>query len=407
MSSSQITSCNSLNKPLCGSALPAPASNPDNSARRIQQTLKAGVLDALGIKGAAHGVRGIAAALREVLANAAPDAPDPVPSLLETINTALDTAAKKLADQGVDQKTIDAAVKRFRSDLAHALDSLAPSVPEASPVTASAAAVHAVTKEKFTLNILTAEGDRVSIRFRASNVTDVAAVQSSDDAGTTAAVDAHVISRGRLKIEVQGDLNDDELKAIGDLLDQVDGIATDFFGGDVQAAFSAASRVGFDSQELSGFNLKLSYSQRIGFASTYANTSTPVSTPAVPASPAPVQPTAKPVIPDGGTRDAGASTSSPVSAPLPAEDVPVDTPVPADSAPPAATTAQQTIAGFAKEVLAKLAAVDGGGQVRFTMRWKVDFLMTALAATRPADAPDAPATQALGAVLQDGVGSAS
>jgi hypothetical protein len=407
MSSSQITSCNSLNQPLRGSPSTSTAPNQDNTARQIQQTLRAGVLDALGITGSGHGVRGIAAALRQVLANADPDAPDPVPSLLETINTALDTAAKKLADQGVDQKTIDAAVKRFRSDLAHALDSLTPAAPEAAAGTASAAAVHAVTKEKFTLNILTAEGDRVSIRFRASNVTDVAAAQSSDDSGATAAVDAHVITRGRLKIEVQGDLNDDELKAIGDLLDQVDGIATDFFGGDVQAAFSAASRVGFDSQELSGFNLKLSYSQRIGFASTYAKTSTPVSAPAVPAPSAPVQTTAKPVIPEAGTRAAGAASSTPVSASLPAEDVPVDTPVPADSAPPVTTNAQQTIAGFAKDVLAKLAAVDGGGQVRFTLRWKVDFLMTALAAARPADAPEAYATQALGVVLNDGVGAAS
>ena len=402
MTSSQISPLNTLNQPPIGSN--AVTSHRDTSARQIQHALRAGVSDALGIKGAGHGVRGLAAALQQLLANADPNAPDPVPALLETINTALDTAAKKLSDQGVDQKTIDAAVKKFRSDLADQLDSLAPAAPAAPASTTNAAAIHAVTKEKFTLNILTAEGDRVSIRFRTSTVTDVAAAQTTSDAGTTTAIDTHVITKGKLRIEVQGDLNDGELKAIGDLLDKVDGIAKDFFGGDVQAAFSAAARVGFDSQEISGFNLQLSYSQRIGFASTYAQANTPVvSAPAAPAAPA-------------QTASPGASSGSiPVSAVVPIEDAPIDTPAPADAAPaetsatPVATnSARQTIASFTKDVLAKLASVSDGGELKFTLRWKVDFLLTALSATHPADdTASANTTQALGDALGNGVTPAS
>ncbi|MEO8061334.1 MAG: hypothetical protein ABI821_01160 [Pseudomonadota bacterium] len=392
MSSSQIASCNSLANPLCGS-LPAAPVQKDNSARQIQQALRAGVAHALGVKGAGHGLHGLAAALQRSLANADPGAADPVLSMLETIGQGLDTAAKKLADRGVDPQTIDAAIKLFRSDLARELDSLAPAAP---PGNTGAAAVHAVTKEKFSLSILTAEGDRVSIRFRSSNVTDVAAAQTRGTDGTATAIDAHVISRGRLKIEVQGDLNDDELAAIGDLLDKVDRIASDFFAGDVLAAFDAASRVDFDTQELSGFRLKLSYSQRIGFASTYAQAATPVSAPAP--APTPADPIASPAV---------AVAPGVISAPVPIEDAPIDTPAPTDSAPPAPTSsAQQTIASFAKVVLAKLATVEDVGQLQFSMRWKVDFLMNALAATGSAEARSAPATQALGAVLADRTRSA-
>src|SRR6185369_6945074 len=80
------------------------------------QSLRTGVSQALGI-GGAKGVHGIAEAIRDKLANLDPNAPDPVPDLLRTINGALDAASKALADQGVDQGTIDAAVKRFRAGL--------------------------------------------------------------------------------------------------------------------------------------------------------------------------------------------------------------------------------------------------------------------------------------------------
>jgi hypothetical protein len=391
MSTSQIASCNALNQPLSGSSSNSVTTGKEVSARQVQQTLRAGVLDALGVKGA-HGVRGIAAALRDVLAKADPNAPDPVPSLLETINASLDTAAKKLAAQGVDQSTIDAAIKRFRSDLARELDGLAPggSADPAAAGSPSAAAIHAVTKDKFSLDILTAEGDRVSIRFRTSNVTDVAAAQTTDGSTTASASDAHVISRGSLKIEVNGDLNDDERKAIGDLLNKVDGIAKDFFGGDVQAAFSAAARVGFDSQEISGFSLKLSYSQRIGFASTYAAASLPVAaapaTPAVPSAQVPVglDPISLPPA-TNATRENTNSVQPALS----------DT-----AAPVAPASAQQTITSFANSVLTKLAAVPDGGQLQFSLRWKVDFLMTAIAASKPAqDAAPVDSTTVLNGAL--------
>ena len=100
---------------------------------------------------------------------------------------------------------------------------------------------------------------------------------------------------------------------------------------------------------------------------------------------------------------------------VPAEDAPILIPAPADSAPTDAapvdapsqgsppvstTTAQQTITSFAKDVLAKLAQVSDAGSVRFTARWKVDFLLTALTAVTPAqDTAAAEATKALGSSL--------
>ena len=149
--------------------------------------------------------------------------------------------------------------------------SAAPAAGDSGAI-AVAVAARQVVKEKFSLDIVTAENDHVSIRFRSTDITEFAAAKASSPDGAAPAADAHVISRGQFKIEVNGNLNDAELAAIGELLDKVNGIAQEFFGGDVQAAFSAASRVDFDSQALSSFDLKLKYSQSVAYARRYSDT---------------------------------------------------------------------------------------------------------------------------------------
>lgn len=308
---------------------------------QAQHVVRATVIEALGFSNSVHGVRGIAHAIRNALAGADPNAPDPVPGMLQAINDALDSAAQKLADQGVDQATIDATISRFRSDLAAALDAQAPTASDAPAATqpGSAVAAHDAVKEKASLKILTAEGDQVSIRFRIK------------DSATAAATSAHVISGGRLKIEVAGNLSDAELTAIGDLLDKVDAIATQFFGGDVQAAFAAASRLSSDPSLIAGFDLRLTYSRSLGIAAS--------------------------------------GTAAPAPA-IPPADSTTTSPAPTPTQPPAA---QQTITSFIKDVLAQLASVSDAGTVRFTMGWKVDFLLTALSTL----APPQDATPAAGA----------
>jgi len=397
---------------------PAAAGTQDSHGKvSLQQLLRNHVIQALGLPSTTHGIHGIAGALRDKLANADADAPDAVPDLLKSINDALEQASKALADQGVDQKTIDAAVRQFRGRLAREIDSLvkgdAPTpVPGPAATRVDAVATRQVVKEKFSLDIVTAENDHVSIRFRSTDISEFAAAKTTSGSGTALVAGAHVISRGQLQIAVQGDLSDTELTAIGDLLDKVNGIAEDFFGGDVQAAFAAASRVDFDSQALSSFDLKLKYSQSVAYARQYSDTAALISAPAAKA-PSAGQPVLAPI-----------SVATPVAPPQPA--APVDTtpatpvldaPTPKSAkvsdpsidvpAPTAAPSAKATIASFAKEVLARLDSVSDAGTARFSLRWKVDFLLTAISATA-ARKPDAqPAAAALNGTLSQAVPAAS
>jgi hypothetical protein len=60
-----------------------------------------------------------------------------------------------------------------------------------------------------------------------------------------------------LNFSVEGDLDDDELVAIAELLENVNELANAFFDSDLQAAFGMAMELGFDQDELSGFALDL------------------------------------------------------------------------------------------------------------------------------------------------------
>jgi hypothetical protein len=354
--------------------------------RELQRALRASVSEALDVPRRGQGLQGMVHAIRESLARG-----DDVSELAAKIDTALDAASKHLAEQGYDQDQIDAAVSRFRNRLAREIDAIAGQGSTGASGTAQriavAEAAREVKRERFSLDILTAEGDRVSIRFKSLTVTDVAAAQVSDGENTSTAVQVSVISRGRFQVEVDGDLNEAERAAIGDLLDKVDGIAEDFFGGDVQEAFAAAARVGLDSEALSAFSLRLSYSKSTAMAAkAYASTAALTDAPSAPAKPSlPVG--AKPVVEESAPAKVADVATAPVVSDTTAA------PVPVVDAP----SARQTIASFTKDVLAKLATSENG-VVRLSMRWKVDFLLTAIESVSRTPVQQA-ATDALGQAL--------
>jgi len=379
-------------------------SKQDSDGRELQRTLRASVSQALDVRRQGHGLHGMVLAIRDALASG-----EDSNELAAKVDQALDAASKHLAEQGYSPDEIDTAVSRFRDRLAHEIDALASknapaaggdaATTGAAQRVAVAEAAREVKRERFSLDILTSEGDKVSIRFKSLQLTDAAVAQVSEGDATSTALRGSVISRGRFRIEVDGDLNESERAAIGDLLDKVDGVARDFFGGDVQAAFAAASRVGLEGDALSAFSLRLSYSKSMTAAKAYASTAALTEAPKAPA-----------ITPTGPTPSVPAITTS--ARPVATTDLPkvADAPV-GDSTTPGSTTApatatadttpsasaSRTIAGFTKDVLARLSTAGDDGSVKFSLRWKVEFLVNALSSVAPAKDPEAqPAVQALG-----------
>lgn len=364
--------------------LPGPHQGKERGA--VQRALREGVAGALGVEAKGHGVHGLAISIRDMLASSG-TGNEAVSGVMATIQRALDDVAGKLAAQGVSQEQIDAGVARFGHKLARELSEMAGSsaVAPSEAREMSAIAAREVVRERFSLDITTAEGDKVSIRFKSLGVTELAAAQVSRDGVTATAVEANVISRGRFQVVVDGNLNEAERTAIADLLDKVDDIANDFFGGDVQAAFSAAARVSLDSEALSAFDLRLSYSRSLAAAQAYASNAKPGSQPVV-EQPKPAA-TTEPVTLPAQAEAAAPAIASPE---LPAatettQALPDAAPASEGTATSAAVahdtartvSAIETITRFAKDVLERLDKDDETNATRFSLRWKVEFMIKA------------------------------
>ncbi|MCV2886625.1 DUF5610 domain-containing protein [Aestuariibacter sp. AA17] len=76
-----------------------------------------------------------------------------------------------------------------------------------------------------------------------------------------------------LSFSVKGELDEDELKAIGNLVSDASDLADDFFNGDIESAFNKALELGFDEQELTGFALQLTRQEKVEVVKAYESVS--------------------------------------------------------------------------------------------------------------------------------------
>ncbi|MGJ8679108.1 DUF5610 domain-containing protein [Paraglaciecola sp.] len=87
----------------------------------------------------------------------------------------------------------------------------------------------------------------------AAEVKDQTKAESTD----SSTLNAIYYQEQSLSFSVKGELDEDELKAIGKLVSDANDLAEEFFNGDIETAFNQALELGFDEQELTGFALQL------------------------------------------------------------------------------------------------------------------------------------------------------
>ncbi|WP_166422779.1 DUF5610 domain-containing protein [Paraglaciecola sp. 20A4] len=76
-----------------------------------------------------------------------------------------------------------------------------------------------------------------------------------------------------LSFTVEGELDEDELKAIGSLVSDVSDLADEFFHGDIESAFNQALKLGYDEKELTGFALQLTRQEQTQSIQAYESVS--------------------------------------------------------------------------------------------------------------------------------------
>jgi hypothetical protein len=139
----------------------------------------------------------------------------------------------------------------------------------------AAFAADAVLRQKTTLQFVTQEGDVVQLKLRSRTALDMAGAAGSGADGVVAAGSARVIAGSRLAIHVQGNLNDEEMAAIQDVLTQVEDLAAQFYSGSVDAAFAAASALSIDGSQLAAVALDTRQSLRLQAAAVVIGSAAP------------------------------------------------------------------------------------------------------------------------------------
>jgi hypothetical protein len=267
------------------------------------------------------------------------------------------------------------------------------SVPESSTYDLAA-----MRRQKGSLSILTQDGDTVQIRFRTQEGVAVQSSTTTTADGTDSSTSVYSFASGRVQVGVEGELDAEELKAIGDLMDKVDSLATQFFAGDAQAAFSAASELGFDAGEIAGFALRLSVKEFAratvqapptpatpdsAAATEAATQAAPAPTPvAAPAPAAPVAEAPASVEPAAVATDPVAAAPTPDTAAVPNAAGTTDQ----------AAALQKTLGDILKQVVEGLSSVSGSGRAEFSMRWKLQVMIQAVQSA-PSTAGDPAGTQ--------------
>jgi len=107
--------------------------------------------------------------------------------------------------------------------------------------------------ESSAFSLTTRDGDTVQIRFAQSEE----AQYKTNGRGQQ----YQLAYSGVFEVDVQGDLDEGELAAINDLLNQVSEISNLFFEDRFQEAFESALNIGFDASEIADFSLDLAKAQ--------------------------------------------------------------------------------------------------------------------------------------------------
>ena len=236
-------------------------------------------------------VHDVANALRAMVAAGEGTAAGDVEALLGRIDAGFADAERTLVAAGFDATEARELVAGFRERLADVLAAYARSADAsvaaaaeraasqqsgdtpsprprsesavATPATVEATIARFVRKTSFSLDVVTREGDTVSLRVRSRQAMSygAAAAAWADASVTTAGV--RIVSTSRLSVEVQGDLSEEELGAIRDLLAQAETIAEQFFGGDPEQAIAAGGGLRVDPSQLAEVALRMKVRERL------------------------------------------------------------------------------------------------------------------------------------------------
>jgi len=154
-----------------------------------------------------------------------------------------------------------------------ALDAINPSAQDAAnsaTISRLTAAERYEQSESLSLKVTTQDGDEVTINFSNQSRYEQSFGVESDGSNTSALFNISRSEASNYQFSVNGDLDNDEIDALQNLIKDVNEIAGEFFDGDIQRAFDIASEYQMDKSELSSMNLQLTQTEQYSSVAKYS-----------------------------------------------------------------------------------------------------------------------------------------
>ncbi len=111
------------------------------------------------------------------------------------------------------------------------------------------------------VEIMTRDGDKVTINLSREESRSGTQFYANDGNQSVYGESSSSSSYTNIHYQVDGDLDEGEKAAIDDLLNQLNGVAKEFYQGNIDAAFNRAKELGFNSDELAQFSVDMSHQQ--------------------------------------------------------------------------------------------------------------------------------------------------
>lgn len=122
-------------------------------------------------------------------------------------------------------------------------------------------------QEQATISITTRDGDNINISF--GSVTSLSQQQQFTNGEVSQQIDYQQTESFSFKVE--GQLDQEELKAVTSLIKDIDKLASTFFKGDVEKAWQQAGKLGFDDQQIAQFAFDFKEVKQVAVLEHYSN----------------------------------------------------------------------------------------------------------------------------------------
>jgi len=186
----------------------------------------------------------------------------------------LSEARQQLQQAGQLSESIDQQIQQTESLISAGLNKLEQALAARFPELGSQTSISTAFRQssEARIEIITRDGDRVAISYSAFTQSSRFQQVSMTDSEVSYLARQQSSAEVNFQFSVEGNIDAEEQQAINDLLNRTGNIASQFFNGDVQAAFESAMQLNLNSTELKSYAMDFQQSRSIQVAQSYVQT---------------------------------------------------------------------------------------------------------------------------------------